>query len=198
MEVIKTNEIGYGKKIDEIAERVFQEAISLLGGLRNLIEYKNLTWLPSLAASSYVIVMKNIGGMSNFSIAKALGLSEETVKNILSADVEKFKKWLEKEEKVNEHKAGALAKLAFEKLKKENRLEGGEISIEEAKELGIEWAIYVLKAIKGMHFPIEKEQLKEKLKAITIKGKRGEEIAEELSYPIHTPAELLKKIKEVI
>ena len=44
--------------VDVVAERVFNESIKLLGGLRKLIEYRNLTWLPSLAEASYTVVLK--------------------------------------------------------------------------------------------------------------------------------------------
>lgn len=44
--------------IDFMAERVFNESIKILGGLKKLIEYRNLAWLPSLAEASYTVVLK--------------------------------------------------------------------------------------------------------------------------------------------
>ena len=58
--------------------------------------------------------------------------------------------------------------------------------------------MYVLSRIKGTDFPVTKEILEEKFKGISIKGKDIEEILEKLSYPIHTPSELLHKIREAL
>jgi len=46
-----------------------------------------------------------------------------------------------------------------------------------------------------LDFPVEKDQLMERLKGMVIKGKKAEEILEKLEYPIKSPAELLHKIK---
>jgi hypothetical protein len=64
--------------------------------------------------------------------------------------------------------------------------------------LGADWAFHVLSKIKGTDFPVEKETLKQKLAGTTIKGIPAEEVLEKLEYPIHTPAELLHKIKEAL
>ena len=113
-----------GGNIDKMAESVFIECINLLGGLRKLVEYRNLTWLPSLAESAYVIVMKNEALKTYREIAKELGITEQTARSIATADEEKVKEYIEGhlEEKPNEHIAGGIAKLAYRKLKEEGRL----------------------------------------------------------------------------
>ncbi len=194
-----------GADIDKLAEKVFLESINILGGLKNLIQYRNLTWLPSLAEASYVVVLKNEAIKTSKEIAKELGITDQTVKNILSADEEKVKKFLEGElEEIDEHKAGGIAKLAYKKLKREGKLEEVEeekvvIKKDEIEVLGIDWAVHVLAHIKGLNFPIENKQpLLEKIGKIVAKGVKLEEILDKIEYPVKSPAELLHKIKKVI
>lgn len=188
-----------GGNIDKMAEKVFFESIKLLGGLKRLIEYRNLTWLPSLAEAAYVIVLKNEAFKTYKEIAKELGITEQTAKNIATADEQEVKKYIEGEleERPREHIAGGIAKLAYKKLKEEGKLDEEEVEIkhDEIEVLGIDWAVHVLVRIKGLDFPVEKDQLIERLKGLVIKGKKAEEILEKLEYPIKTPAELLHKIK---
>jgi len=192
--------------VDSKAMRIFLKTIELLGGPRKLVEYRNLTWLPSLMAASYAIIYSKEKGYLAEKIASILGMSKTTVQNILRADVKIAKEKLEsavqeKDEEKKTHMAGALAKIAYEEI-----LQGRDeinLSIEigktTAKSLGAEWAVYVLQRLKGTDFPIEnKDILKEKLGGLLIKGKSAEEIVEMLEYPIATPAELLHKIKEKI
>lgn len=188
-----------GGNIDKMAEKVFFESIRMLGGLKKLIEYRNLTWLPSLAEAAYVVVMKNEAFKTYKEIAKELGITEQTAKNIATADEEEVKKYIEGEleERPKEHIAGGIAKLAYKKLKEEGRLDEEEVEInhDELEVLGVDWAVHVLAKIKGLDFPVEKDQLMERLSGMVIKGKKAEEILEELEYPIKSPAELLHKIK---
>lgn len=182
--------------VDYMAERVFHESINILGGLKKLIEYRNLTWLPSLAEAAYAVVLRNELYKTHSEIAKELGITEQTVKNILKADEEEIKKYLEGElEKVDEHKAGGIAKLAYKRVKEE---EGVFIRREELEVLGVDWALHVLIKLKGTDFPLEKEELRKRLKGVIIKGKSGEEIVEQMIFPVRTPAEVLHQIKEVI
>ena len=185
--------------IDKMAEKVFWEAIKLLGGLKKLVEYRNLTWLPSLAEAAYVLVLKNEAFKTYREIAEYLGISEQTVKNIATADEEVVKKYLEGEieDRPKEHVAGGIAKLAYKKLKEEKRFEEQEVEIyhDEIEALGIDWAIHVLARIRGMHFPVEKDQLKERLEGVIVRGKRIEELLEKIEYPVRSPAELLHRIK---
>ncbi|ADB57385.1 hypothetical protein [Archaeoglobus profundus] len=188
-----------GGDIDKMAEKVFWEAIRMLGGLKKLVEYRNLTWLPSLAEAAYVIVLKNEAMKTYGEIAKILGITEQTVRNIATADEEEVKKYIEGEleERPKEHIAGGIAKLAYKKLKEEGRLDTEEIELkkEEMEVLDVDWAVHVLAKIRGLDFPVSKEQLMERLKGMVIKGKKIEEILEKLEYPIKTPAELLHRIK---
>jgi hypothetical protein len=200
MEVITPVKVNY----DEIAMRVFVESINLLGGLKKVVEFRNLTWVPSLTEAAYAIVMKKIGMKTDSEIAKELGITEQTVKNILHAEAEEVEKYIKGEiDKVDEHVAGGLAKLAFEKLKQEDRLETiTELShsetktIEEVFDIEILWAFRVLKSLKGLHFPAEKEQLEERLRDIEIKGKSISQLLDKIEYPVKSPAELLHKLKE--
>ncbi len=188
-----------GGDIDKMAEKVFWEAIKMLGGLKKLVEYRNLTWLPSLAEASYVVVLKNEAMKTYSEIANILGITEQTVKNIATADEEEVKKYIEGEleERPKEHIAGGIAKLAYKKLKEEGRLDTEEIELkrEEMEVLDVDWAVHVLAKIRGLDFPVEKEQLMERLKGMVIKGKKIEEILDKLEYPIRSPAQLLHQIK---
>ena len=193
------------KEVDEKARKVFNYAIELLGGLKKLIEFRNLTWLPSLAEASYSVVLKNELMLTAREIAEKLGISKQTVENILKAKAEKLEAFLKGEiEKFDEHKAGSLAKLAYEKLKQSGMFESVEISKQQAEELkkfdaDIAWAVFVLHAIKGLDFPInDKKTLKSKLQGIEIKGKDIGEVIDNIDFPINSPAELLHKIKQAI
>jgi len=194
MEVINTavREID----VDALAEQVFYESINILGGLRKLIEYRNLTWLPSLAEAAYAVVMKEELMKTHKEIAFDLGLTPQTVQNILRADAQEVEKFIKGEiEKVDEHKAGGIAKLAYERVKKDKRITMKE---KELEVLGVDWAIKVLTRLRGTDFPLDKEQLSERLKGVIIKDKPFEEIVNEIKFPVNTPAEVLKEIKRVI
>lgn len=194
MEVINTavKEID----VDALAEQVFYESINILGGLRKLIEYRNLTWLPSLAEAAYAVVMKEKLMKTHKEIAFDLGLTPQTVQNILRADAQEVEKFIKGEiEKVDEHKAGGIAKLAYERVKKDKRITMKE---KELEVLGVDWAIKVLTRLRGTDFPLDKEQLSERLKGVVIKDKPFEEIVNEIKFPVNTPAEVLKEIKRVI
>ena len=95
MEVINTavREID----VDALAEQVFYESINILGGLRKLIEYRNLTWLPSLAEAAYAVVMKEELMKTHKEIAFDLGLTPQTVQNILRADAQEVEKFIKGE-----------------------------------------------------------------------------------------------------
>ncbi len=195
MEVIKE---AKGVEVDELAERVFLKAIEIVGGLKELVEFRNLTWLPSLAKASYAIVYREESGLTAEEIAEKLGMSKQSVRNILSADPEEVKKLIKGEEReISEHKAGGLAKLAYIKLKERGELERTTSMTDEMlEELGILWAGVVLHKIKGLDFPVRKEDLRDPLKGILIRGKPVEELLEKLPEEIKTPAELLHLLKE--
>lgn len=182
--------------IDAMAEQVFQESINILGGLRKLIEYRNLTWLPSLAEAAYAVVMKEELMKTHKEIAFDLGLAPQTVQNILRADAKEVERFIKGEiEKVDEHKAGGIAKLAYERVKRERRitLKEGELEV-----LGVDWAIRVLMRLRGVDFPIEKEQLCDRIGEIVIKGKPFKTIVDEMKPLLGSPAEVLKEIKRIV
>ena len=188
------------RNIDAVAERIFHESIRILGGLKNLVEYRNLTWLPSLAEAAYVIALKNESIKTNREIAEYLGITEQTVKNILSADEYRVMEYLKGESREKEHVAGGIAKLAYRAIKehRDNLEERMEIMEESARSLGVDWAVHVLSNIKGLNFPVGKEDLLERLKGYQIRGKPIEDILDSLEYPVKSPAELLHAIREAI
>ncbi len=198
MEVIKK---PVGGDIDRMAEKVFYESINLLGGLKKLVEYRNLTWLPSLAEAAYIVVMKNEAFKTYAEIARELGITEQTVKNIATADEEEVRRYIEGEEleRPREHIAGGIAKLAYNKLKKEGRL-GEEFTLlrEEVEVLDIDWAVHVLTRIRGLDFPVGKEDLLQRLEGMVIKGRKVDDVLDKIEYPVKNPAELLHKIKKVL
>ena len=192
-----------------LATRVFLKTLDIIGGLRKLVEYRTLTWLPSLARAAMVIVLREEFYRTDEEIAGIVGLTKQTVKNILRADpeaaVQKLKtieEFTEEERKAAPvHLAGGLAKRAYELIKYKG--EEPQIALvytsHTAQALDIPWAYAVLKALKGTDFPVlSPETLKEKLSGIKIKDKPAEEVVNSLSYPISNPAELLKKIREAI
>ncbi len=71
---------------DRLVARVFSRAIEILGGPRKLVEYRRLTWLPSLMEACYAVVLREAYHRSIGEIARELGVTEQTVRNILSAD----------------------------------------------------------------------------------------------------------------
>ncbi len=196
--------------LEQLVTRVFFKGIDLLGGLNKLAEYRTLTWLPSLARASFAIVLKDEYFRTEEEIAESIGLTKNTVRNILRADSEmalykiKHIEELTKEEK-NElkiHTAGGLAKLAY-KLVKEGQ--DAQIILEFcattgakiAKVFEIPWVYSVLKRMKGVKYPIQSpESLEEKLTGIDIKGIPATDIIKKLTYPINSPAIFLHKIKE--
>jgi probable regulatory domain-containing protein len=199
-------------EIENLVNRVFFKAIELLGGLNKLAEFRTLTWLPSLARAAFVVVLKEEYMKTDEEIAYKVGLTKNTVRNILRADPElALQKIKAMEELVSEearelkvHTAGGIAKLAYKEIK-----EGRDAQIllqyasgmaeDLARGLDIPWAYLVLRKTKGIKYPINSpEELKEKLDKITIKNVSVEEIIKNLQYPIKTPAMLIHEIKEYL
>ncbi len=198
--------------LEHLVSRVFFKSLDLLGGLHKLAEYRTLTWLPSLARASFVIVLREEYLKTEEEIAEIVGLTRNTVRNILRADPQmalykiQHMDELTKEEKkqLRVHTAGGIAKLAY-KMVKEG--EEAQVLLEFCREMSAKavqvceapWAYTVLKHSKGVKYPIkDPSELKEKLAGITIKGLPAEEVVEGLSYPIKNPAQLLHEIKEYL
>lgn len=187
--------------IDAMAIRVFLKALEIIGGPRKLIEYRNLTWIPSLMEASYAIVLQDMAMKTETEIAEFLGLTRQTVRNMLRAEPELVIKKLEgelEEKTPRAHTAGGLAKLAYREVKEgRDNLVIFSHALQVASEtLGIFWPVEVLRRIKGLDFPVEKEVLKDRLSGLKIEGKSMDEILENLQYPIKSPAELLSQIKQ--
>ncbi len=185
--------------VDELAFKVFVKAIELLGGPRKLVEYRNLTWVPSLMAASYAVVLRDKKAMTAEEIAEFLGLSTQTVKRILSADPEAVMKKVRGEvEELDDHTAGGLAKEAWRRIKDGEDIHIALDSMRKTLE-AVEappWAVLVLRRIKGLDFPVtDPNELRDRLRGIEVNGSPAEELVERLSYPIRSPAELLKELK---
>ena len=54
----------------------------------------------------------------------------------------------------------------------------------------------VLVRLRGEDFPQPKEDLRKRLEGIRVKGEPIDEIAERMSFPIKSPAEVLRQIEE--
>jgi len=201
-----------GPEMEHLVNRVFFKAIDLLGGLGKLAEFRTLTWLPSLARAAFVVVLKEEYLKTEEEIAYKVGLTKNTVRNILRADPElALRKIKAMEELVSEeardlkvHTAGGIAKLAYKEVKEgkdaQTLVHYCSIVAEDiVKTLDIPWAYLVLRKTKGVKYPITSpEVLKERLSGLNIKGLPAEEVIENLQYPIKTPALLLHEIKNYL
>ena len=200
MPVLRPDEIQQ-YDIDTIAIRVFLKALEIIGGPRKLIELRNLTWITSLMEAAYAVVLADQSLKTEDEIAKFLGLTRQTVRNILRADPELVMQKLEgelQEKTPRAHTAGGLAKLAYKEIKEgRDYLNFFIYALESASEsLGIYWPIEVLRKIKGIDFPVGKEELAERLRGLSIKNVPSEEILEKLDYPVKSPSDLLHKIRK--
>lgn len=189
--------------IDAMAIRVFLKALELIGGPRKLIEYRNLTWIPSLMEASYAVVLQDMANKTEAEIAEFLGSTRQTVRNMLRAEPELVLKKLEgelEEKTPRAHTAGGLAKLAYKEIKegRENLTMFLHLLQVASESLGVFWPVEILRRMKGADFPLGKEELLERLKGLKVKEKNIEEILEKLSYPVKSPADLLAQIRENI
>jgi len=201
MVVIGPEEIQY-EDLDALAVRVFLKALEILGGPRKLIEYRNLTWLPSLMSASYAVVLHEEYLRTEDEIAQFLGLTRNTVRNMLRADVELVMKKIKGELETpgrspKAHVAGGLAKYAYREIKegRDNLTIFSHFIAQLSDIYGIAWPIEVLRRIKGTDFPVSKEELYEKLKGLKIGDKKFEELYDKLPDEIKSPAELLRELK---
>ena len=194
-------------EMEPLVARVFLKAVDLLGGLKKLAEYRTLTWLPSLARASFVVVLREEYLRSEEEIAREIGLSKQTVRNMLRANPELALSKIENIEGLSQeerkglrvHTAGGIAKIAYKMVKEGD--EGGDLfldyCIRTAESLDIPWAYLVLRRLKGVKFPLKSpKDLSDRVKGVVIKGREAEEVLGELEYPIRTPAQLLHLIKE--
>ncbi|MFN3406561.1 MAG: bacterio-opsin activator [Caldimicrobium sp.] len=200
------------QEVEHFATRVFFKSIELLGGLNKLVDFRTLTWLPSLVRAAYVIVLKEEYMKSDDEIAQKIGIAKNTVRNILRADPElALNKIKALEELISEeakdlkvHTAGGIAKLAYKEIKAGHEAQTlnyycSLVLTDVLKDLNIPWAYLVLRKSKGLKYPVTSpDPLKEKLEGIKIKEISIDEIVAHLHYPIKNPANLIHEIKEYI
>ncbi|OAG28345.1 bacterio-opsin activator [Thermodesulfatator autotrophicus] len=191
--------------VDAMAIRVFLKALEIIGGPRKLIEYRNLTWITSLMEASYAIVLAEEAFKTEDDIAEFLGLTRQTVRNILRAEPELVLKKLEgelQEKTPRAHTAGGLAKLAYKEIK-----EGRDALVffsavlqESARVLGVGWPAEILVRIKGLSWPADPEEVASRLAGLVVEGKALDALVREHEGPIEHPRVLLhylaQKLKE--
>ncbi len=202
MAVLQPDEIK-SFDVDALAIRVFLKALEILGGPRKLIELRNLTWITSLMEASYAIVLWEKLHKTEDEIASFLGLTRQTVRNILRADPELVMQKIEgelKEKTQRAHTAGGLAKMALREIEegRDNLTVFIQAFQDAYSDIGVEWPIEVLKRIKGLDFPVSKEMLLERLKGIKIMGLDIEEILDTMEATIKSPRELLSHISKTL
>ncbi len=196
--VVVLNEPVAAESVDELAFKVFIKSLEILGGPRKLVEYRNLTWVPSLMAAAYAVVLHDKGKTAE-EIAEFLGMTKQTVKRMLSADPEEVMAKLRGEVmETDEHTAGGIAKEAWRRIKAGEDINIAFGAAQRAVEaIGPAWAVLVLTKIRGIDFPVSgPEALRERLRGIEINGKSAEELVERIDYPVRSPAELLHKLKK--
>ncbi|MFN3568417.1 MAG: bacterio-opsin activator, partial [Caldimicrobium sp.] len=168
------------QEVEHFATRVFFKSIELLGGLNKLVDFRTLTWLPSLVRAAYVIVLKEEYMKSDDEIAQKIGIAKNTVRNILRADPElALNKIKALEELISEeakdlkvHTAGGIAKLAYKEIKAGHEAQTlnyycSLVLTDVLKDLNIPWAYLVLGKSKGLKYPVTSPNpLKEKLEGI--------------------------------
>lgn len=191
--------------VDRVVARVFMKAIELLGGPRRLVEYRRLTWLPSLMEACYAVVLREMFHWTEDRIAEELGVARQTIRNILTSDVEVVRKRLSgelEEGEFREHVAGGLAKMAWDEVKRgrdelEFFIEASKRAIEAVE--GPAWAVAVLTSIRGLDFPVDSPRaLRERLSGLSAYGLDLGELAERLDYPVRGPADLLRGLSRLI
>ncbi len=185
---------------DPLAIRVFLKALELVGGPRHIIQYRNLTWIPSLLEAAYAVVLSSEYEMAPSQIAQELGITDQTVRNILRADVEATKAKLSDElqnKQLKVHIAGGLAKWAYNEIKQGNEsIHFLEAVFQDVMEiLEVAWPIEVLWRIRGSKFPLTRDDLAQLLKGIEVEGTPIEVLLDKLPEAVANPAELLRELK---
>ncbi len=185
---------------DAMAMRIFLKALELAGGPQKLIEYRNLTWIPSLLQAAYALVLSREFNKTAEEIAETLGVSTQTVRNILHASVEKVKEKLAAEldaRDVKVHTAAGLAQWAYQEIQSGNdSVHFLESTFRQVSDLlDIAWPLEVLVRLRGKKFPIPRQELTGLLKGVQVEGKPVEELINQLPETIASPAQLLKSLK---
>lgn len=104
-----------------LALLVFLKALELAGGPEELIRRRHLTWVPTLMAAAYAVVLREQWARTDEEIARELGTTVQTVRHMLRADPDRVQARLEEpmpeDEASRDHIAGGLAKLAYRRLR---------------------------------------------------------------------------------
>jgi len=188
------------KKRDEEVLRMLMEVLDILGGPRKIAEFRTLTWIPSIIKAGYALLLKR-AGKTHEEIARELGVTKATVDRMLRADPEDVMKKLMGEveaEKIDDHVAGGLAKLAYKQMTDKKIKEEIEHYSETAETLGVEWAVVLMTKLRGLDFPVDKDALLNRLKGIKIFDIPIEDLLEIVKFPIETPAQLLKEVSKAL
>lgn len=188
------------KKRDEKVLGILMEVLNVLGGPRKIVEFRNLTWIPSIIKAGYALLLKE-AGKTHEEIAKELGVTKATVDRMLRADPDEVMRKVSGElveEKIDEHIAGGLAKIGYKQLKEKAIREEIEHYSETAETLGVEWAVILMTKMRGLDFPVDKDTILERLRGIKIFDIPVGEILDEIVFPIETPAQLLKEVSRVL
>jgi len=185
------------KKRDREVLKMLLEVIEILGGPRRISEYRNLTWIPSIIKASYALLLQE-AGKTQEEIARELGVTKATVQKMLRSDESEVLKKIKGEiaEEFDEHVAGGLAKLAWKRVREKEAEEEIESVTKTAEILGADWAVRIAERLRGLDFPVEREQLEQRLKGLVIREIPIEEILEELDYPMKSPADLLHQVSQ--
>ncbi len=189
--------------VDGLALRVFLKALEILGGPRKLIVLRNLTWVTSLMEAAYAVVLAEEAFKTEDDIAEFLGLTRQTVRNILRAEPELVLKKLEgelREKSPRAHTAGGLAKLAYREIKEgrdaliffSTALETG------AQVLGVGWPAEVLARLKGFSWPASPEALAQRLSGLLVQGQDLGELIRRYPGDVAHPRELLRFLAEEV
>lgn len=192
--------IDIEKKRDEKVLGILMEVLNVLGGPRKIVEFRNLTWIPSIIKAGYALLLKE-AGKTHEEVAKELGVTKATVDRMLRADPDEVMRKISGElveEKIDEHIAGGLAKIGYKQLKEKAIREEIEHYSETAETLGVEWAVILMTKMRGLDFPVDKHTVLGRLRGIKIFDISIEEILGEIVFPIETPAQLLKEISRVL
>ncbi len=212
MIIVDGVQMGADENYEHLVNRVFFKSIDLLGGLKKLAEFRTLTWLPSLARAAFAVVLREEYLRTEDEIAQIVGLTRNTVRNILRADpnmaiykVEHFDELAEEEKKeLKVHTAGGIAKLAYKMVKEGNDAQTllefcRGMSEETAALCDIPWAYAILKKIRGVKYPLNSpEDIADRVAGVKIKGRDAAEVVREIAYPVKSPAALLKEIGEYV
>lgn len=106
---------------DGLALLVFLKALELVGGPEELVRRRHLTWVPTLMEAAYAVVLRERYARTEDEIARHLGVSVQTVRQMLRADPERVQARLEADGAADaaarDHVAGGLAKRAYRELR---------------------------------------------------------------------------------